>query len=97
MVFRWPPNPSFDFIKRVIGLPGDHISYVNKELYVNGKQIPQDFISEYATDQEWAGTNAQVIEKQEDLLACEHKIYTESDNNRVMISMILLFPKACIL
>src|SRR5690348_9324908 len=32
MIFRWPPNPSFDFIKRVIGLPGDHISYINKEL-----------------------------------------------------------------
>src|SRR5688572_6836442 len=33
MIFRWPPNPSVDFIKRVIGLPGDRISYINKELY----------------------------------------------------------------
>src|SRR6476620_3670982 len=40
MVFRWPPNPSFDFIKRVIGVPGDKISYVNKELTINGQKIP---------------------------------------------------------
>src|SRR5262249_18827953 len=46
MVFRWPPNPSVDFIKRVIGLPGDHISYINKELFVNGQKIPQEFIKD---------------------------------------------------
>src|SRR5579872_2155851 len=43
IVFRWPPNPSVDFIKRVIGVPGDHISYVNKELFVNGQKISQQF------------------------------------------------------
>ncbi|MDI3259808.1 MAG: signal peptidase I [Sinobacteraceae bacterium] len=36
VVFRWPRDPSVDFIKRVIGLPGDHIRYVNKVLTVNG-------------------------------------------------------------
>lgn len=39
VVFRWPPNPQFDFIKRVIGLPGDEISYKNKQLFINGKAI----------------------------------------------------------
>lgn len=38
-VFRFPPDPSKDFIKRVIGLPGDEIEYVDKKLYVNGKQV----------------------------------------------------------
>ena len=40
VVFRWPPNPKFDFIKRVIGLPGDTISYENKQLFINGKAVP---------------------------------------------------------
>src|SRR3990167_8105400 len=43
IVFRWPPNPSVDFIKRVIGLPGDRISYINKVLYINGQKKPQKF------------------------------------------------------
>ncbi len=39
MVFRYPPEPSKDYIKRVIGLPGDTIEYSAKHLTVNGKPI----------------------------------------------------------
>lgn len=41
VVFRYPKNPSVDYIKRVVGLPGDHITYINKQLYINGKLIPR--------------------------------------------------------
>ena len=34
-VFHYPKDPSIDYIKRVIGLPGDHIRYENKKLFVN--------------------------------------------------------------
>lgn len=37
VVFRYPMNPKFDYIKRLVGLPGDHIRYHNKTLYINGK------------------------------------------------------------
>ena len=40
-VFRYPKNPSIDYIKRVVGLPGDTIQYENKILYINGKPMPQ--------------------------------------------------------
>lgn len=39
VVFRWPPNPKFDFIKRVIGLPGDEIRYENKQFFINGLAV----------------------------------------------------------
>jgi signal peptidase I len=39
MVFRYPEDPSKDFIKRVIGIPGDVITYKNKRLTVNGSTI----------------------------------------------------------
>jgi len=42
LVFRYPVNPSINFIKRVIGVPGDTIKYVNKKLYINGKLIPEE-------------------------------------------------------
>ncbi len=39
MVFRYPEDPSLDYIKRVVGLPGDVISYRNKRLTINGKVV----------------------------------------------------------
>ncbi len=41
MVFRYPPQPSLDYIKRVIGVPGDEVSYLNKQITVNGKPVPR--------------------------------------------------------
>ncbi len=40
MVFRYPENPSLDYIKRVVGLPGDEIVYADKRLTINGKAVP---------------------------------------------------------
>jgi signal peptidase I len=39
MVFRYPVNPSLDYIKRVIGLPGDIVEYRNKRLFINGQPV----------------------------------------------------------
>jgi signal peptidase I len=40
MVFRYPPDPSVDYIKRVVGLPGDRVAYQNKRLSINGVEVP---------------------------------------------------------
>jgi len=41
IVFKFPETPEIDFIKRVIGIPGDEISYVGRTLFVNGKAVSQ--------------------------------------------------------
>src|SRR3954466_815608 len=41
VVFRYPVNPSQDFIKRVVGIGGDEVVYRDKKLTVNGKPLPQ--------------------------------------------------------
>jgi signal peptidase I len=47
MVFHYPENPSLDYIKRVVGLPGDHITYRNKQIFVNGLLQEQKAEGEY--------------------------------------------------
>lgn len=47
IVFRYPEDTSIDYIKRVVGVPGDHIAYRNKILYVNGDQAKQTELDRY--------------------------------------------------
>jgi signal peptidase I len=47
MVFRYPVDPRVDYIKRVVGLPGDEVAYVNQKLSINGQPVPTQLIGEY--------------------------------------------------
>jgi signal peptidase I len=47
MVFRYPPKPSLDYIKRVVGVPGDEVAYLNKRLTINGKAVPTAQLPEF--------------------------------------------------
>ena len=47
MVFRYPPKPSLDYIKRVVGVPGDTVAYLNKRLTINGQVQPVSAVPEF--------------------------------------------------
>ena len=47
MVFRYPPKPSLDYIKRVVGVPGDEVAYLNKQLTINGQPVPKQPVPDY--------------------------------------------------
>lgn len=50
MVFRHPPKPTDNYIKRVVGLPGDKVEYVDKRLSINGEAIESHRMEDYLTD-----------------------------------------------
>src|ERR1700677_2807965 len=51
VVFRYPQNPHVDFIKRLIGLPGDHIQVKEGILYINGEPLKREPLPPYSDDE----------------------------------------------
>ncbi len=72
-VFRWPLHPDTDLIKRVIGGPGDKISYVDKVLSINGVVQPQKDLGP-AVDH-YEGAPIQVERYQETINGITHDIF----------------------
>lgn len=68
MVFRYPEDGSTNYIKRVIGLPGDHIRYRNRQLFINGELIETEFVARLPP----------VNLRREFLMGTEHDIFVNS-------------------
>lgn len=78
-VFHYPPDPSIDYIKRVIGLPGDRIAYRDKQLYING--VPQELT--YIDDYSYVGSGLNMVNAKlysEQLGDKKHKILLEDNS-----------------
>ncbi|GHC20759.1 signal peptidase I [Aidingimonas halophila] len=74
MVFRFPQEPSVNFIKRVVGLPGDRIRYEDKTLYVNGEEVKHELVDANPS----GSPDEQLLE--EHLDGRQHLIYNDPDD-----------------
>ncbi len=54
IVFRYPKDESIDYIKRVVGRPGDTVAYLNKQLSINGKPVPTQALPDYFDEEHTA-------------------------------------------
>jgi len=75
MVFRYPEDPSLDYIKRVVGEPGDRIEYRNKKLTINGKPVATRQIDDYLSKERMQFSRRYL----ERLNGVEHEILIEED------------------
>ena len=87
MVFRYPPQPSLDYIKRVVGIPGDEVAYLNKKLTINGQPVSKVAVPDFFDED----TMRYLKQFQENLGAHEHNILND-ENRRAGISEVEVMP-----
>ncbi|MGY8865991.1 MAG: signal peptidase I [Methylophagaceae bacterium] len=87
VVFRYPPQPEVDYIKRVVGLPGDHVKYSNKMLYINGEVMKQSLLKKNSELFGVVPINNKVLSEQ--LGDKSHEIALAPRRQRVMIDEII--------
>lgn len=78
-LFHWPVNPAVTFVKRVIAGPGDHVSYINKVLTINGKEMKQTFVKD-TLEVGAGGETHKAKEYLENLGGVKHLIYVFPDS-----------------
>ncbi|OGS91871.1 MAG: signal peptidase I [Gallionellales bacterium GWA2_60_18] len=91
MVFHYPENPSIDYIKRVVALPGDIVEYRNKRLRINGVEQPARPDGEYNYVEQ--GLNfVHTLKHIETLDGREHSILTNPDRATLYLDSVAEFP-----
>jgi signal peptidase I len=89
MVFRYPEDPSLDYIKRVVGVPGDRVEYRNKRLRISGSAVPMRQIEDYLSRERMQYSQRYL----ETLNATEHQIMIE-DDAPAFVAQTRAFPHA---
>ncbi|MFM1923018.1 MAG: signal peptidase [Pseudomonadota bacterium] len=75
VVFRYPPQPELDYIKRVVGLPGDTVTYRNKSLTINGQAVGKTAQGQYLDKNSMRYSNLFV----EQLGTRQHQVLNDAD------------------
>jgi signal peptidase I len=87
MVFRYPPKPSLDYIKRVVGVPGDEVAYLNKRLTINGVPVSKQPVADYFDEDGMA-----YYKQFEEVLGTRRHRILNDDNRPAFIPGVENFP-----
>ncbi len=91
-LFHSPVDPSTMLIKRLIGLPGDHVVYHDKHLWINGLEMQQTFVGKAIDYGNEPGQMRAVNEYQENLLGVKHDIFVQAEGGETQNVDVVVPP-----
>lgn len=93
VVFRYPGDPKVDFIKRAVGLPGDHVVYKDRQLTINGKLVETKLIGDGWDLEEPVAPDVATWTYEETLGTAKHRIYGWKSGARSDAPVDVIVPK----
>ena len=94
IVFKLPSNPSIDYIKRLIGMPGETIQVIKGRLYINGELVEREPVGLVQSDENSDLETRNITEYIETLPGgVMHSIYEESDNEDLDNTQLYTIPE----
>jgi signal peptidase I len=90
VVFRLPSDPKTDYIKRLIGLPGDRIQMINGVLHINGEPVKRERIADYVDPSQLGAKVPQYLETLPN--GVTHRILQESDSGPLNNTEVYTVP-----
>jgi signal peptidase I len=91
-VFRYPENPTLSYIKRVVGVPGDRVAYIDKQLSINGEAMPMTLVSDDPKSKPAAGNYQATREYMEDLSGHRHAMLINPEMPPILLDNARQFP-----
>jgi signal peptidase I len=88
VVFRYPDDPKVDYIKRVVGLPGDKVVYRGKILYINDVAMPQSDLGSYVGVGSGVSSSGSDL-REEDLQGIKHHILVRGNSGGVEGELVI--------
>lgn len=92
MVFRFPLDPKTNFIKRLVGVPGDTVEYRNKQLTVNGQPVPTVPVGDYSYSDS-PNEVAKAIRLKEDLSGVKYETLNMPLKATLSPGQVMAFPQ----
>jgi signal peptidase I len=91
-VFLYPEKPEISYLKRVVGVPGDRVSYIDKQLSINGLAMPMTLVSDDPKSKPAMSDYQPTREYREDLNGRQHAVLINPEMPPVQLASVRQFP-----
>ncbi len=90
VVFKYPNDPAVDYIKRVVGLPGDEITYISRTIFINGDAVNGELVGKYVGTDSGSVMNGASVVKETFPNGTTHEVLLDMDKSSLDLQTVIV-------